>query len=81
MEIKRFFYFSLLQGDIEVWTFEKIVNSIDFIHLFSEFWLKFRKFCENLIKIFKKMLILFLFVVRQNILSAKFIDFFVTNSG
>ena len=60
MELKRFFSFSFLTGRYRRLNFrENRVNSVDFIHFFSEFLTKnIANFDKNLIKFFMKVLLI-----------------------
>ena len=72
--IKKIFWFSSLTGRYRGLNFrENRVNSVDFIHIFRNFWQKFNKiFQENVVDFkFKDKIYCQLFAL----------NFFVTNSG
>ena len=80
-EIKKIFWLSFLTGRYRCLNFrENRVNSVDFIHLFSEFLTKISPILIKFNKIFLKNVVDF--TVKDKIHCRLFsLNFFVTNSG
>ena len=57
--IKKVLWFSFFKGSyrgLNIW--ENRVNAVDFIHIFRNFLLKFSQFRQNLVRFYKKVLLI-----------------------